>query len=63
MNRPLSLSAAGADDQHPLLKPETAEERDFLEAYLDLDDADRVLLWSALLTLLEQQGVRIPDEQ
>ncbi len=36
---------------------------ELLAIYRDLDEADRVLLWSALLTLLDQQGVRIPDEE
>ncbi len=51
-----------SDDDVPR-GPQTAEEAEFLAAYRDLDEADRVLLCSALLTLLDQQGVRLPDEK
>ncbi len=48
-----------SDDDSPLGLL-TGQERDFLEAYRDLDDADRVLLWSALLTELDRRPT--PDE-
>lgn len=33
----------------------TDQERELLAIYVELDDADRVLLWSALPTLLDRQ--------
>ncbi len=43
--------------------PLTDEGAELLAIYRELDEVDRVLLWSALLTLLDQQGGRIPDEE
>ncbi len=40
--------------------PLTDQERELLATYRDLDDADRVLLWSALLTELDRRPT--PDE-
>ncbi|MDP9357797.1 MAG: hypothetical protein M3R02_21415 [Chloroflexota bacterium] len=42
------------DDQPPTppIEPETNLERELLEGYRDLDEADRVMVWSALLRLL-----------
>ncbi len=40
--------------------PQTPEEAEFLAAYRDLGDADRVLLWSALLTEWDRRPT--PDE-
>ncbi len=47
------------DDDSPL-GPLTDQERELLAAYRDLDDADRVLVWSALLTELDRRPT--PDE-
>ncbi len=43
------------------IEPETDQERELLKAYRALADADRVLVWSALLTLLDEQGVLIEE--
>jgi len=48
-----------ADDDSPL-GPLTDQERELLAAYRDLDEADRVLLWSALLTEVDRRPT--PDE-
>ncbi len=47
------------NDDSPL-GPLTDQERELLEAYRDLDDADRVLAWSALLSELGRRPG--PDE-
>ena len=44
------------NDQPP--EPETDQERAFLAAYRALDEAERVRLWSDVLTLLDQQAAR-----
>ncbi len=43
-----------SEDPSPIPLPLTDQERAFLEAYRELDEADRVLLWCAMLTLLDQ---------
>ncbi len=48
------------NDDDARLGPQTDQERELLEAYRDLDDAGRVLLWSALLTELDRRPT--PDE-
>ncbi len=67
MDRVRSRSDAGVNlrngQDEPPMGSLTNQEREILEAYRVLDEADRVLLWSGLLTLLDQQGVGIPDEE
>ncbi len=41
--------------------PQTDDGAELLEAYRDLDDADRVQLWSALLTELDRRPT--PDKE
>ncbi len=48
------------NDDHSPLSPLTDQEREFLEAYRDLDESDRVFVWSAILTELGRRP--IPDE-
>ncbi len=48
-------------DEHPTTpasEPETDQEAAFLAAYRNMDEADRVQLWSEVLTLLDQQASR-----
>ncbi len=52
-----------AHDHNDQPLPLTDEGAELLAIYRELDEADRVLLWSALLTLLDQQGGRIRDEE
>ena len=44
-------------------KPETDQDREFLAAYRELGAADRVLLWSAMLTNLGRRPDPEPDEE
>ncbi len=39
-----------SDDDDSPLGPLTDQERDFLEAYRELDDADQVFIWHFILT-------------
>lgn len=41
-----------SDHNAQLTGPRTPEEAEFLDAYRDLDEANRVLIWSAMLTRL-----------
>ncbi len=50
-----------AHDSHPTA-PQTAEEAEFVPAYRDLDEADRVLLWSALLTEVGRRPDPVEEE-
>ncbi len=43
--------------------PQTDQERELLAAYRELDEADRVLLWNAMLTELGQGSYPEPDEE
>ena len=49
------------NDQGP--EPQIDQERAFLAAYRERDEADRVLLWSELLAELDRGWPQAPDEE
>ncbi len=54
------MSIPNDDDSPP--GPQTPEEAEFLEAYRELDEADRVLVWSAILTELGRHADPAEEE-
>ena len=56
MTRPDGHDTAG------LIEPETVQERAFLAAYRELDEAGRVLLWSKVLAELGRRSDAEPEE-
>lgn len=50
------------DDDDPRTGPLTDQEREFLEAFRELGEADRVLVWSAILTELGRHADPAEEE-
>ena len=57
---PLRWEVSGAG---PAREPETAQEAALFEAYRNLDEAGRVLLWSEMLTELGRPPEQPEDEE